>query len=253
MKKLIDYKLEVWGNTVLFQVLKMDESQIYKKSGPGFLFKSSSGLWIKSCNAPELADGVVFLWGDENGYNDVVVVRKFENSIEAKEYVNKVNIVIDEWEVNGGFDECKPKPKPASISEMYDDDISFVYLIDSTAGEVREVKNNQARSYVLHANKLGLAFLDYEVAKRQLERMEAIAFINDIIKKDNDGWMLTHGEDTYYWISYRYRDQFYRCTDWRQYNNCSPIIKAKNEKIINFIIENHLDKLDLIFGVNDDN
>lgn len=249
MKKL-DYKLDVWGSTVMFQVVEMDESQRCD-STRSMCYVATNLINIRSFIHPGISASDVFLKGCNSEYDNNVLMLTFNSRNEALDYATKVEAALAEWGENGGFNECKPKPKPVSISEMHDDDISFVYLIDSTAGEVREVKNNQARSYVLHANKLGLAFLDYEVAKRQLERMEAIVRVNDAIDKFNSK---LEGS-AFLSIYYNETCKSFCC----HVNSPDAVTQTILSKIkpsyggLDTFIDNHFEDLKLIFGVNDDN
>lgn len=82
------------------------------------------------------------------------------------------------------------------------------------------------------------------------ERQKAITFINDLIEKDNDGLAWEPIKSKYYYIYYQYTSKEYSISRYENVLDCGVLIKAKNKSIIEFIIENHRDKLDLIFGVN---
>jgi len=98
--KLI-YRLERWGNAVVFQVVAMDE-RFRSNQGKGQVkyFKSTNGMRIKSFTSPLLEYDEVYLRGYNSSGDEYVSSLQFKDKKEAEEYIEKVHDALADWSDN---------------------------------------------------------------------------------------------------------------------------------------------------------
>lgn len=126
MKPKIKFRLERWGNTVLFHIIEMDErfrcSVGAKRSNEFSSPISSIGIDIVSCNGPSLIgnplgphdeNNVLFLRGSAVEEDNRVCLRVFESAEDAEVYKQKILEALADWAKNWpGFkdDVCEKEP-----------------------------------------------------------------------------------------------------------------------------------------------
>lgn len=234
MKKLIKYDIKVFGAAVVFYIVSIDERQ--QKGGCSF--KAKTGLTIVSDFLDTDEIGNYLCLGEDGRLPNLgLQVIDCNNNEDAIIYKDMAIASLAEWEANGGFDECKAERWKPKDGDKY-------WKVSSGEIDYDIAGSNCKRDEgcYLHGN----VYKTDAEAIASANRQKAIVFINDLIKNDNDEWVYEEG------FSYCAIERCcigYVVNDFRAINTPLIMVKAKNDSILTSIIENHKDKLDLIFGV----
>jgi len=117
MKK-IKFRIERWGNSIVFQVLEMDE-RFRSNDGKNNYFVHPNGITIASIWGPELDDRYVHLWGNGEEEDNKVVVRVCDTEEEAVEYKRKVVVALKSFAKHwAGWEDDSDKIEDKTIYEF---------------------------------------------------------------------------------------------------------------------------------------
>lgn len=99
---LIKYRLEVWENTVLFQILAQSDKHVCKSNVYTYAF-TDCPLSVYSSGNPHLGDDSISLRGRFANKYFSVCTKVFKTHEEALDYKSKAEESIEAWVANGGF------------------------------------------------------------------------------------------------------------------------------------------------------
>ncbi len=108
MKPKIKIRLEVWGSSLVMQVLEMDER--FRRGGLNSPndYLTRSGIKISSWVVPALDVGGVYLFGSQKEYDNGIGTRLYNSNREAEEKRTDILLALKEWANNWeGFKEDK--------------------------------------------------------------------------------------------------------------------------------------------------
>lgn len=92
----IKFRLEVWENSVVFQVLEMDERfRNYANS-----FNAKNKINIYSFHWVEISETCIYLRGEKKDGDFDVCKLSFENAKDAEEFANKILVALKDWSEN---------------------------------------------------------------------------------------------------------------------------------------------------------
>ena len=99
----IKFRLEVWGSTVLFQVLEMDERfrcGVYDEQ-LDYTSKKSGGFVVMSQDSPDLGNYYICLRGlNKDRDDDVVQVKICGGQKQAESYAQNIYTALRDWAEN---------------------------------------------------------------------------------------------------------------------------------------------------------
>jgi hypothetical protein len=120
----IKFRLEVWGSTVLFQVLEMDERfrcRVYDEK-LDYISKKAGGFFVVSQESPYLGPKYICLRGLNKDRDDDVGQRKiYGGQREAESYAQNIYTALKDWAENWeGWGEEKDDPEalPGKVYEF---------------------------------------------------------------------------------------------------------------------------------------
>ena len=120
----IKFRLEVWGSTVLFQVLEMDERfrcGVYDEQ-LDYTSKKAGGFVVMSLDSPYLGDYFICLRGLNKDKDDDVVQRKvYGGQREVESYAQNIYTALRDWAENWeGWieDEKNEEELPGNVYEF---------------------------------------------------------------------------------------------------------------------------------------
>lgn len=111
---LIAYRLQPLSKACEFEILSMDEKQIYRGGGSVYFyyyFKASNGVVVKSSDYPYISeDGLtVSLRGNVPAKDFRIAMNHFPSDKSRDEFIERVNEALKEWAEGGGFGETPEK------------------------------------------------------------------------------------------------------------------------------------------------
>lgn len=98
----IKFRLEVWGSTVLFQVLEMDERFRCNNENPFLEHTAKNGICVYSEDIPFLAlsSASIYLRGRNICGDEYVSCSRQETDSEAYEFAQKIIEALKDWAEN---------------------------------------------------------------------------------------------------------------------------------------------------------
>ena len=100
----LKYKLDIWGDTIIFEVLDMDERFRYKSEAPSksFEYKASNGMRVRSYLGPLFSsDNILYLRGFYTSEDHKVALLDCSLcSRNPQEIVKEIHQALEEWAAN---------------------------------------------------------------------------------------------------------------------------------------------------------
>ena len=100
----IKFRLETWGKSVVFQVLKMDDQFRYsddKGEQDGLnKFLATNGFGVLSQHSPCLFANSVYLQGSDRGHDNMVRCISLTSNKSAEYYCQRLLTALSEWAKN---------------------------------------------------------------------------------------------------------------------------------------------------------